>query len=408
MFESLAQIPDNELQRRHDTCRKHLQEVAPGAGGLLVFSRLNIYYLTGTMGQGVLWLPLEGDPVLMIRKGIERASLESNLATIVSFKSYSDMAGLVADAGCPFTKKIAAIMGGLTWNLGMLLQSKLKDHEFVAGDHALALTRAVKSEWELRTMRLCGERHHRSLYELIPQRIKPGMSERDIAHVCWEVFFENGHQGLLRMQAHGEEAFLGHVSAGDSGNYPSSFNGPLGVRGEHPAIPVMGYAGKTWTRGEPLALDIGFVVDGYQTDKTQLYWAGNVESIPDHARRAHDLCIEIQNTAAQMAKPGVTPEELYLYSVSEAEKQGFAEGFMGLGDNKVPFLGHGIGLNVDEYPALARKFTQPLEAGMVLALEPKVGIEGVGMVGVENTFEVTESGGRSITGDQFDIVCLNM
>ncbi|WP_147821278.1 M24 family metallopeptidase [Salidesulfovibrio onnuriiensis] len=406
MFESLAQIPVEELQRRHDACRKHLESVAPGAGGLLIFSRLNIYYMTGTMGQGVLWLPMQGKPVLMIRKGIERARLESGLGNIVPFKSYSDMPGIAAEVGCPFPKRIAAIMSGLTWNLGMLLQAKLGDYEFVAGDHALTLTRAVKSEWELRTMRLCGERHHCSLFELIPRRIRPGMTEREISHVCWQVFFENGHQGLLRMQAHGEEAFLGHVSAGDSGNYPSSFNGPLGVRGEHPAIPLMGYAGKAWNAGEPLALDIGFVVDGYQTDKTQVYWAGAESSIPDNVRRAHGFCIEIQNSVAAMAKPGVTPEELYLFSQSEAEKHGFAEGFMGLGDNKVPFLGHGIGLNIDEYPAIARKFTQPLEAGMALALEPKVGIEGVGMVGVENTFEVTDSGAKSITGDDFSIVCV--
>ncbi len=406
MFESLAQIPQEELQRRHDVCRRHLQNIVPGAGGLLVFSRLNIYYLTGTMGQGVLWLPLEGEPVLMVRKGIERARLESGLRNIVLFKSYSEMPGLAADAGCPFTKEVAAIMNGLTWQLGMLLASKLKDHEFVPGDHALALTRAVKSEWELRILRQCGERHHRSLHDLIPSRIEPGMSERTISHACWDVFFENGHQGMLRMQAYGEEIFLGHVAAGDSGNYPSSFNGPLGVRGEHPAVPLMGYAGKVWRQGEPLALDIGFGLEGYQTDKTQVYWAGPKSSIPVTVRKAHDFCMEIQNRMAVMAKPGMTPEELYLHCMVEAEKNGLAEGFMGLGHNKVPFLGHGIGLTVDEYPAIARKFAQPLEAGMVLALEPKVGIEGVGMVGVENTFEITESGARSITGDAFDIVCV--
>lgn len=406
MFEALATIPQRELDRRHTVCRDHLQTLAPEAGGLLVFSRLNIYYLTGTMGQGVFWLPLQGDPVLMIRKGIERARLESGLKHIVPFKSYGDMAGIAADAGCPFSKKLAAITSGLSWQLGMMLESKLSNHEFVAGDHALALTRAVKSDWELEIMRLCGERHHRSLYELIPQKIRPGMNERQIAHICLDDFLKHGHQGMMRMQAHGEEAFLGHVAAGDSGNYPSSFNGPVGLRGEHPAAPVMGYAGKDWKKGEPLTLDIGFVLDGYQTDKTQIYWGGADSTIPDTVRRAHDFCIEVQNRVAEMAQPGMTPEELYLYSLVEAEKHGLTEGFMGLGDNKVPFLGHGIGLNVDEYPALARKFTQPIEAGMVLALEPKVGIEGIGMVGVENTFEVTETGARSITGELFDIVCV--
>ena len=76
-----------------------LQTLAPAAGGILVFSRLNIYYLTGTYGQGVLWLPLSGEPVLMIRKGVNRALLESPLKNIVSFKSYSALAPLCAEAG---------------------------------------------------------------------------------------------------------------------------------------------------------------------------------------------------------------------------------------------------------------------------------------------------------------------
>lgn len=406
MFEALATIPKQEIKRRHDVLREHLQSVAPGAGGILVFSRINIYYLTGTMGQGVLWLPLVGEPVLMVRKGIDRARLETDLKHIVSFRSYSDLPGLAAEAGSPFTRKIAAIMAGLNWQLGMLVTSKLKDHEIMSGDHALALTRSVKSEWELDIMRACGARHHECLYQVMPERMHPGMTEREIAHLAWAVFFEYGHQGMLRMQAHGEEAFLGHISAGDSGNYPSSFNGPLGVRGEHPAMPSMGYAGKTWLTNEPLGLDIGFVLDGYQTDKTQMYWAGPEKSISDNVRRAHDFCIEMQNWAAENAKPGTTPEELYVYTVEQAEKRGFAEGYMGLGDNKVPFLGHGIGLHIDEYPPLARKFTQPLEKGMALAIEPKMGIPGIGMVGVENTFEVTESGGKSLTGDSFELVCV--
>jgi len=404
MFEALAQIPAEEISRRHIACRKHLQEVVPEAGGLLVFSRLNIYYLTGTMGQGVFWLPLEGEPVLMIRKGVERARMEAGLKNIVEFRSYSDLSGIVSDCGSPFPQKIAAIMSGLTWQLGQLLAAKLNKHEIVSGDHALTLTRSVKSEWELAIMRSCGERHHQCLYEFIPSRIQPGMTEREIAHTCWQVFFEHGHQGMLRMQAHGEEAFLGHVAAGDSGNYPSSFNGPLGLRGEHPAMPVMGYAGKVWKQDEPLGLDIGFVLDGYQTDKTQVCWAGKKSSVSDHVKRAHDLCIAIQERAAEMAKPGVTPEEIYQASLDMAEKGGYAEGFMGLGGNKVPFLGHGIGLNIDEYPALANGFKAPLQCGMALAIEPKIGIKGTGMVGVENTFEVTSSGAKSITGDQFEMV----
>ena len=79
---------------------------------------------------------------------------------------------------------------------------------------------------------------------------------------------------------------------------------------------------------------------------------------------------------------------------------------MGLGRNKVSFVGHGIGLAIDEYPALTKGFDRLLEEGMVLAVEPKMGIPGVGMVGVENTFEVTAKGGKSLTGEKYEIICV--
>ena len=79
---------------------------------------------------------------------------------------------------------------------------------------------------------------------------------------------------------------------------------------------------------------------------------------------------------------------------------------MGLPENKVGFVGHGIGLAVDEYPVLAKGFDQPLEEGMVMAVEPKVGLQGLGMVGIENTFEVTKGGGKSLTGEKYGITCM--
>lgn len=77
---------------------------------------------------------------------------------------------------------------------------------------------------------------------------------------------------------------------------------------------------------------------------------------------------------------------------------------MALGGNKVHFVGHGIGLAIDEYPVLAGGFDLHLEAGMVLAVEPKIGIPGFGMVGVENTFAVTPGGGQCLTGSSHGII----
>ena len=77
--------------------------------------------------------------------------------------------------------------------------------------------------------------------------------------------------------------------------------------------------------------------------------------------------------------------------------------------NACKFLGHSIGLTMDETPVLAKGFTAPLEAGMTLAVEPKIALEGIGLIGCENTYEIVSQGpARSLTGNcdtEFEIIC---
>jgi Xaa-Pro aminopeptidase len=399
-------VPAAELERRQERCRAALGRVAPEAGGLLVFSRLNIFYLSGTYAAGVLWLPLDGRPVLLSRRGVERARLESPLERIEAFRSFRDLAGLFAGAGAPLAPVAAAEMAGISWALGRTLAGHVGATRLVPGDRALSLARSVKSPWELERIRAAGAAHDRCMTRELPLRIGPGMTEREIAHTIWEVLFAAGHQGILRLESFGEEIFLGHVAAGESANFPSAYNGPVGLLGEHPGIPHMGSANRRWARGEPLICDVGFALEGYHTDKTQVYWPGRREAIPEAARRAHAFCVEVQAWVAEHLRPGAVPSRLAERCFARAEQEGFAEGFMALGGNKVRFVGHAIGLAIDEQPVLARGFDDPLEEGMVFALEPKIGIPGFGMVGVENVFEVTPRGGLCLTGARHDIICL--
>lgn len=407
MHTSIEMLPQTEVTSRHSAVRRHLRAIAPEATGLLVFSRIDIYYLTGTLANGILWLPLEGEAVLLVRKGLERCRLESPLQEMHPFKSYGEAPALCAACGSPLHGVVAAQMNALPWALANLLQGRLPECTFVAGDQALTLARAIKSPWELNKMRLAGARHHKALVDMLPALLHAGLTERQIAHLSWQVFFELGHGGLNRMGNYGEDVFLGHLAAGENGNYPSHFNGPLGLKGEHPAVPFMGYAGSVWQKRTPLALDIGFVLEGYHTDKTQVYWSGPASSIPDSVRRAQDACREIQSTAVAALRVGGIPSEIWRKACEQADKLGVTEGFMGLGGNKVHFLGHGIGLVIDEFPVLASRFDAPLQEGMVLAIEPKIGIKGVGMVGFEDTFVVTEQGGECISGTPTDIICID-
>ena len=407
MHTPVETIPQEELKRRYARCRELLTRMKPEAGGLLTFSRISIYYFTGTMGFGVFWLPLEGEPLLMVRKGLERARLESPDITIVPFRSFGDLAGLAADHGAPFSGSIAAEQSSLPWALADNLKGKLSGVVFSEADTVLSHLRAVKTPWELEKMRLAGEGHAKAVEVVLPQKISPGMSEMEIAQLTVEVFFSLGSCGLTRMNNYGEEIALGHISVGENGNFPTFYNGALGCKGLHPAAPFFGSTSSIWKHNRLLTHDAGFCYQGYNSDKTQTYFAGSPQAIPPKIKKAHDVCRDIEAAIGAQMKPGAIPSALYAHALDMAEKAGFADGFMGLGDSKVPFLGHGIGLCIDEWPVLAKRFDKPLQAGMTLAMEPKIGLPGVGMVGVENTWEITEDGAvcLSSTGRN-EIICV--
>lgn len=411
MITAVETLPASEAEWRLARCRTMLRRALRAAEqrheplpcGVLVASKINIYYYTGTLATGLLWIPLEGEPVLMIRKGIERARAESPLRHVVAFRSFKDVKPLCAEAGSPLGQVVAVEMGGMSWATANMLQERLQNTHFVPGDELTAHCRMVKSAWELDKLRLCGARHNACLRELLPQRIHPGMTERAIGLAIWDVFLAHGHGGLIRLNNQGDETFLGVVSAGPSGLYPTGFDGPLGGRGMHPALPYMGDAGTVWKNGEILSLDVGFTLEGYNTDTTQIYWAG-ASAIPDEIVRAQELCARVQNTASAALVPGACPEDIWRDALRQVADSPFAEQFMGIGPDKVSFLGHGIGLHVAEQPVIAARFVQPLEENMVIALEPKISLPGVGMVGVENTFVVTPAGGVSLTGTTADIL----
>ncbi len=400
---ALETLPVEEMAGRVEKARAAMLEIVPEPVNMLFFSRTAIYYFTGHWGAGVCFIPVQGKPILFCRRGIERARMESPFPHILPFRSYSDILPALVDFGYTALKTIGVEKKGLDWAMADRLQKSFSGVQCVSCDEVFSQVRAVKSDWELRKMALAGQRHDHAIRRVLPERIRPGMSEWDIAMKTWQVFFEHGHQGMMRMQAAGEEIFLGHVAAGDSGNYPSVFNGPLGLRGTHPACVHMGYRGKVWQENEPLILDCGFVLEGYHSDKTQTYWSKN-NSVPPQVQAAQQVCVEIEHELAALLRVGSVPEDLFVKAWDMAKAAGQEEGFMGLGGNKVAFIGHGIGLSVDELPVIAKKFRQPLQKNMTFALEPKIGIAGVGMVGVENTFVVTETGGRRLSGSSDAII----
>jgi Xaa-Pro aminopeptidase len=249
-------------------------------------------------------------------------------------------------------------------------------------------------------MEHAGKIHRHVLEDCVPCMLTEGIDEATLTCDLYSLMVKEGHQGIIRFGMF-NEMLLGQIGFGTSSISPICVDTPGGVSGMHPSVPQMGCRDRKLIKGDLVVIDIGCGYNGYQTDKTLSYMFGR--SIPDDAIREHWRCVEIQDRMASQLKPGTTPSEIYRNIMADLEPE-FLTNFMGFGNRKVKFLGHGIGLWIDELPVIADGFDEPLQEGMVFALEPKKGIPDVGLVGIENTFIVTPQGGRSITGKSKGLV----
>jgi Xaa-Pro dipeptidase len=387
----VTKVPGSELQDRMNRFRERMDGRQADWEMAAIFGKVNLYYFTGTMQDGVLLIPHDGDAVFWVRRSYERARDESLFPDIRPMRSFRDAAvGLPALPDCIHLETETVPLA-----LVRRFQKHVPAREIRSLDKALAYTRSNKSLYERTLMERAGSIHRRVLEDLVPGLLFEGMNEAIFGAELFAAMVREGHQGIVRFGKFDTEIVVGQLGFGDSSIYPTYFDGPGGCHGIGPGAPVLGSRDRTLHRGDLVFIDNACGVDGYQTDKTMTYMFGS--ALPEEAIEAHEQCVAIQYELASLLRPGNIPSQIY-NTVTEGLSPEFLENFMGFGRRRVKFLGHGVGLQVDEMPVIAEGFDEPLEEGMTIALEPKKGIAGVGMVGIENTFVVTRQGGVSITG----------
>ncbi len=360
-------------------------------------SKINQYYFTGTMQDGLLLIRRDGEAVYFVRRSYERALEESPFKDIRQIRRYRDAAAAVgAECGSTYIESeimTIAILGRF--------EKYFKTDKLSSLDKTILSVRAVKTPYEIDAIERAGKIHHIIMRDVVPSLLREGMSETELSVELLAKMFEHGFHGSTRFQMFQTDLGMGQIGFGTNALYPTYFDGPGGSRGLSAAVPMMGSREHLLRRGETIFVDIGFGIQGYNSDKSQVYIFGATPT--EQLAQIQEACIGIQKRIAAMLLPGARPSEIYreiMGSLSDA----FKKNFMGFGSHKVKFLGHGIGLHVDEPPVIAEGFDEPIEENMVFAVEPKKGIEGVGLIGVEDTYIVTKNGGRCVTGGGCPII----
>ena len=377
--------PGHELANRI----QKLQEAITPAGleGVLILQSADLFYYSGTIQQSHLYVPAAGRSILMVRKSLARAREESRLKTIVPLRSARALLDTVAAHGLPRPRRLGLELDVMPVTIFRRYQKLLDGIALLDCSAIIREQRAIKSDYELDLMRAAARRSE-VVYGAISGLLTEGISEIELAGRVEAIARREGHQGIVRMRAWNNEIFYGHLMAGESAAVPSYMASPTGGPGLNPSI-AQGAGTRPIRAGEPLLVDYLFAPDGYIIDQTRIYAIGE---LPADLVRAYEGMLAVQAAVVEAARPGVTGDTLWRVAAGVAAEAGLSDHFMGYGDDRVRFVGHGVGLELDEYPVLAAGQEMPLAAGMVVALEPKAIFPGRGVMGVENTFVVTAAG----------------
>jgi Xaa-Pro dipeptidase len=378
-------VPINELTDRIAKLQEAL--AAREIDGALIVQKTDLFYFGATSQQGWLYVPAVGKPILMIFKEYERAREESPLAEIISVAGSKKIPAVLDQYGYKSPAVLGLELDVLPTNLYFQYRSIFKQSKIEDISLEIRLIRAVKSDFEIEKIRVAAKLSDQ-VAARVPQLLVTGKTEVTLAGELEGYARSLGHQGIVRMRMWGSELFYGHLMSGDGAAVPSYLASPTGGTGVSTVI-GQGAGFRKIGANEPVLVDYVFALDGYLSDHARIFSIGR---LPGELEAAHEAMLEIQEEIKIQARPGTLTGELYELMVALAEKKGYAENFMGVGDRRIRFTGHGVGLELDEFPFIAKGQHLALEAGMIIALEPKTIFPGRGVVGIENTHLVTENG----------------
>jgi len=395
----LLYTPKSEIDSRIEKVQAGMKKLK--CDGAVITQYSDLFYLSGTSQNGHLYIPQSGEPVLMIKKSYERARNESPLENIIDLKSIKKMPDIIKSAGYSSLKVLGFELDVIPYNNYLFYRKIFDPSEFIDISGLIKSVRVIKSSYEIDLLRkACSVID--DVYKDVPGMIREGMTEVELASLFEAGMRRRGYGGCCNMRAFNQNLFLGNVVSGSSGAVPTYFDGPIGGTGLTPANKPHGAGWKKIQRDEIIYIDYTCVVNGYTADEARMFVIGKVS---DRLKHAFDAAMEIQKELTTMLKPSVECQIIYEKALELADRFGYSNNFMGMGDDRVKFVGHGVGLELDESPIFAKGVRMPLEPGMTFAIEPKF-VFPEGAIGIENTFVMRNNGAETLTHANEDLISI--
>ncbi|MBW2039225.1 MAG: aminopeptidase P family protein [Deltaproteobacteria bacterium] len=396
-IETFELTPLGEISSRVNKLQKKMQE--KGVDLALIIQNADLFYFTGAIQRGYLFVPLEEEPIFFVQKDYERAIRESPLRCIRT-EGLKALPSLLHEYGLE-GKKIGMELDVVPVSLFYKIKGLFKRWEFLDISEDVKEVRSIKSTFEIRQIKRSGQIVD-YVFSEVRRYLREGMSELELDGILTSIGRAKGHQGFLRMRGFNQEMMNIHVLSGGSACMASFCDTPLGGYGVTHAI-AQGSSAKRIKRDEPIIIDYGGGYNGYVTDETRVFVIGRLKG---HLERAYQVAQDIIEDMESFAREGVQAVQIYKRAQEIAAKEDLTQHFMGHGEGRVAFVGHGLGLEINEWPIIGRGGEMPLQVGMVFAFEPKFVFPGEGAVGIEMDYIVREDGLERVTHFPREIVSL--
>jgi len=394
---SMIYTPEDEIQNRIKRFQKKLKNTELDCA--IIMHHTNLFYFSGTSQNGHLFIPSEGEPVLLIKKSYKRACLESQIKNIMEVKSIKKIPSILKSQGFGNLGKIGLELDVVPYNtnsfyMKIFAESKLSDISKIVNK-----VRLIKSKYEIDLLKYSAHVID-EVFKMVPSMLREGMMEIELAALFESEMRKRGYGGYSQMRAFNQDFFMGTLTSGTNGAAPTYFDGPVGGMGVTPANNPHGAGWKRIRRNEVVYIDYTCVVNGYTADTTRMFVIGEIS---ERLNDAYKKSLKILNEVIKNVKPGVSCESLYEKAATMVKNWGLTDKFMGMGQDRVRFIGHGVGLELDEMPVFATGLKMDLAEGMTFAMEPKFVFEE-GAVGIENTYAVTEDGSECLNHAPMEII----
>lgn len=401
MEEQLQKVPATEIANRIVELQALLQKRNIDAA--VIRQNADLFYFTGTVQDAHLIVPASGNPVFLVRRNVARAEAESPLRPIVRMMSLAQLRETTFEAcGTSEPETIGFELDVLPANAFFMYDKKIFPNQHLVDiSGIIRQVRTIKSLWEIGVMRDAAA-ISKLVAESVPRILVPGMTELELWAELEAVSRKAGSYGMIRMRAFNLEMIFGHVLAGPNAAVASYTDSPTGGPGISPAF-GQGSGNRKIMPGEVVSVDAMAISNGYANDQTRNFCIGPP---PARLAAAYHFVRSVHARFKELARPGAITGKLYETVWEWAREAGWDKWFMGWSDPKISFVGHGLGIEVDEFPFIAEGQKMELQQGMVFAFEPKVIIPDEGIAGLENVYLVTNDGIESLNTATEELVII--